>query len=184
MSFSTLQHMGRNYWWLLVTRGILAVLFGILALIWPGRALLFLVYLFGAYALINGFTAVVGSFQERDTSSQWWLLLISGIAGIIIGLLVFFWPGITALVLFYLIGIWAIVTGVLELTAAFALPGGLGLEWPFVLGGVLSIALGIFFVMHPLPIMLSVVWLLGLFAIVYGVIQLVRAMQHRRALVA
>lgn len=178
MGFSILEQT-RYHWRVLLIRGIIAVLFGLLVVAQPAWTILALVYLFGAYALIDGIMAVVGSLQERSTSSHWWELLIRGIVGIIVGLLVFFWPDKTVLGLFFLVGIWAIVTGVLELIAAFALPGGLGLEWPLVLGGVLLLILGIVFVRHPVASMTFLVWILGLFAIVYGVVQFARAFQQR-----
>src|SRR5215469_3529359 len=139
---------------MLLLRGILAIAFGIITLVWPHWTILVLIYVFGAYAIIDGVIAVINSIQDRSTSSNWWLQLIRGIAGIIIGLLVFFWPGLTAIVLFTLIGIWAIILGVFELIAAFVLPGGHGLEWSFVLGGVLSIILGLLFIRHPIASML------------------------------
>ena len=179
MSFTTTQQTSRNYWLVLLLRGILALVFGIIALVWPVWTIIALVYVFGAYALIDGIMAVVNSIQDRGTSTNWWLLLIRGIVGIIIGLLIFFWPGLTAIVLFTLIGIWAIVMGAFELLAAFVLPGGFGLEWTLVLGGILSIILGLIFIRHPVAGMLSLVWVLGIFAIAYGLVQLVHAFRYR-----
>ena len=179
MSFTTTQRTSRNYWLVLLARGILAIIFGIIALVWSGWTILALIYVFGAYALIDGVISVVNAIQDRSASSNWWLLLIRGIIGIIIGLLVFFWPGLTAIVLFTLIGIWAIVLGVFELLAVFALPGDLRLEWSFVLGGILSIILGLLFIRHPIAGMLSLVWVLGIFAVAYGLVQIVHAFRYR-----
>jgi uncharacterized membrane protein HdeD (DUF308 family) len=176
--FSTLQ-LSRNYWRVLLIRGIIALLFGIFAVVLPGWTILALVLLFGAYVLADGLMSVVGALQERNTSSNWWVLLIRGCLGIIAGFLVFFWPGITAIVLFILIGIWALIMGVFELLAAMMLPGGFGQEWMLVIGGILLIILGLIFIRRPVPAMLSLVWLLGIFAIVYGVVQLMRAIQYR-----
>jgi len=179
VSFTTTQRTSRNYWLVLLARGILAIIFGIIALVWSGWTILALIYVFGAYALIDGVISVVNAIQDRSASSNWWLLLIRGIIGIIIGLLVFFWPGLTAIVLFTLIGIWAIVLGVFELLAVFALPGDLRLEWSFVLGGILSIILGLLFIRHPIAGMLSLVWVLGIFAVAYGLVQIVHAFRYR-----
>ncbi|HLI07015.1 MAG TPA: HdeD family acid-resistance protein [Ktedonobacteraceae bacterium] len=179
MKLSALQQSVVNYWPVLLIRGIVSFIFGILALIWPGHTLLFLVYLFGAYALVNGIMTVVGSLRDREASSHWWLPLISGIAGVILGLLVFFWPARSAPVLFTFIGIWAIVIGLFEFIAAITLPGGLGLHWPLVLGGILAIIVGAIFIRHPFLAMLAVVWLLGAFAIVYGIVLCIRAFQYR-----
>jgi uncharacterized membrane protein HdeD (DUF308 family) len=179
MNLFTLQQPGRNYWWVLLIRGIVAVLFGILALGWPGRTVLFLIYLFGIYALVEGMMTVVGSLRERQTYSRWWVQLIGGIAGIIIGLLVFFWPEKTALVLFTLAGIWAIVTGLFHLIAAFAFPAGLGLGGMLALSGILLVIVGAVFILHPVASIMSLVWVLGLFAILYGIVLCVRAFQYR-----
>lgn len=183
MDVTTMRQMSRSYWWLLLLRAIVAVLFGIAAITWPGLTLIFLVYLFGAYALLDGIMTIVVALQERSVFARWWLLLIGGIAGIILGLMVFFWPGVTSLVLFYLIAAWAVVTGIFEIIAAFTRSAA-GFEWPLVLGGILSIILGIIFFTHPVASILSIVWLLGVFAIIYGLVLFVRAFQFRSLLSA
>src|SRR6266480_2657792 len=88
-----------RHWWVLALRGALAVLFGVLAFLWPGIALAVLVLLFGAYALVDGIFAVIAAVQTRGERSHWWALLLEGVAGIVAGLLTFLWPGITAFVL-------------------------------------------------------------------------------------
>src|SRR5918911_425551 len=112
------QVAGRH-WWLLLLRGILAILFGIIALAAPGIALLAFIYLFAAYAILNGITAIVVSLQERRFLRHWWALLLEGILGIIFGILAFAWPGETALILLYLVAAWALVTGIMEIISAF-----------------------------------------------------------------
>src|SRR5579863_10238362 len=127
---------------MLVVRGIFAVLFGVLALaLSPGITLTFLVYLFGAYAIVNGVTAAATAL--RYTKEQGWaLLLVEGILGILAGLVAFVWPGITALVFLFLIAAWAIVTGLMQIVGAFVLPIGTGREWLIGLSGVFSILFG------------------------------------------
>jgi uncharacterized membrane protein HdeD (DUF308 family) len=120
MNAITSTQVSRHYWWIMAIRGILAVLFGLAAIVWPGLTLLVLVLLFGAYAIIDGVMAVFISLQERIVSPRWWVLLLEGIAGIIAGVLTFLWPAITALVLLYLIAFWAIVTGLLEIADVFS----------------------------------------------------------------
>src|SRR5947209_1896313 len=119
MNAITSTQVSRNYWWLMGIRGLLAVLFGLAAIVWPGLTLLALVYLFGAYALVDGVVAVIVSIQERRNFRQWWVLLLGGLAGIAAGVIAFVWPGITALTLLYLIAAWAIVTGIFEVATAF-----------------------------------------------------------------
>jgi len=184
MSVVTTREIPRNYWWLVLLRGIFAVLFGIVAIVWPGPTLFFLIYLFGAYVLLDGITAVVVAFQERNVYSRWWVILIGGIAGIILGLMVFFWPGETALVLLFLIAAWAIVTGIFEVIAAFVVPPGAGFERALVAGGVISILLGVVLFFIPRAALLAFVWLIGIFSLIYGVVLIVRAFQYRRLLKA
>jgi uncharacterized membrane protein HdeD (DUF308 family) len=153
------------------------VLFGLAALFWPGLTLLVLVYIFGAYALVEGIIAIYLSFQERRMQTNWWMLLLEGIAGVILGILVFIWPGITSLVLLYLIAAWAVITGIIELVAAFTTRMG----WLLALAGALSILLGIVLFARPIAGILSLVWLIGIYAIIWGILLIVRAFQARSA---
>lgn len=164
-------------WWSFLARGIIAILFGLAALFWPKLTLLVLIYIFGAFALVEGIIAIYLAFQERNMWTNWWMLLLEGIAGVIVGILVFIWPGITALVLLYLIAAWALITGVFGLIAAFTT----GLGWLLVLASVLSIVLGIVLFARPLAGILSLVWLIGIYAIIWGVLLIVRAFQARSA---
>ena len=168
-----------RYWWVLALRGLAAVLFGLIALIVPGIALLALVYIFAAYALIDGITAVFVSFQERGSTSHWVALLVEGIVSIIIGVIAFVWPGITALVLLYLVAIWAIITGVMEISAAFMRRLPVTQEWALGLAGVLSIIFGIILFIRPGAGLLTILWLVGIYAIVFGVLMIVRSFQLR-----
>ena len=177
------RQISRAYWWSLVIRGAIAILFGIMALISVQFALLFLVYLFGAYALLDGIIAVILSLQERSIASRWWVLLLAGIFGIVLGLVTFFRPGPIILVIFYLVAAWLVITGIFEIISAFTL-AAFGIEWLLVGAGVLSIIVSIIFFLHPAASILSIVWLLGVFALVYGVIQIVRAIQFRSLLSA
>ena len=181
MNAITETRVSRNYWWLLAIRGLLAVLFGIAAIVWPGLTLLVLVLLFGAYALVDGVVAVVVAFQERKFFSQWWVLLLAGLVGIIAGLIAFFWPAITALALLYVIAAWAIVTGVFEIVAAVSGRLPMTLEWTLGLVGVLSILLGVLLAIRPGTGLLSLVWLIGVYALVTGVLRIIRAFQFRTA---
>lgn len=178
---TAIRQISRAYWWLLVIRAIIALLFGIMALIWAQFTLLFLVYLFGAYALLDGILAVIVSVQERQTSSRWRVLLLGGIAGIILGIFAFFQPVVTAVALLYIIAAWLVIIGLFEIIGAFTLSAS-GVEWLLVVAGVLSIVVGIVFFLQPTGSILSIVWLLGVFALVYGVILVVRAIQFRSLL--
>jgi uncharacterized membrane protein HdeD (DUF308 family) len=184
MNVITGAQVSRNYWWLMGIRGILAVLFGLAAIVWPRLTLFVLVILFGAYALVNGVIAVIVSLQESRNFRHWWVLLLEGLAGIAVGVLTFIWPAITALALLYLIAAWAIVTGVFEIAAAFSGWLPLAMEWTLALAGVLSVLFGVLLAILPGVGLLSLVWLIGLYAIVFGVVLIIRAIQFRTAVTA
>lgn len=184
MNIVTGSQLSRRYWWTLVIRGIIAILFGVAAIVWPGLTALVLVYLFGAFALIDGVVAVVVSLQERAIAPRWWVLLIEGIVGILIGILTFFSPIVTAIALLYLIAVWAVLTGIIEIVAAFSLRRALALEWTLAIAGIISILLGIVLAVEPASGILAVVWIIGIYAIVFGVLLLIRAFQFRSMLTA
>src|SRR6266568_4732195 len=102
--------ISRN-WWIMTVRGVVSILFGIMAFAWPGLTAIVLVLLFGAYALVDGITAVIHAFQMRSMTSNWWVLLVEGIAGVLFGILALVWPGVTAITLLYIVAAWAIITG-------------------------------------------------------------------------
>ena len=165
--------------WLVALRGLVAIFFGIVALIWPGISLVLLVYLFGAYVLANGLLALFSAFRGRQLVSAWWAVLIEGLVGIAAGLLVFFWPHITILVMLMLIASWAIVMGVFEIAAALSSWRTAGERWIMGIAGALSIVFGILLFRHPLPGLLTLIWLLGFYAIVWGIMLIVHALQRR-----
>jgi uncharacterized membrane protein HdeD (DUF308 family) len=156
-----------RHWWVMALRGLAAVLFGILAFVWPGMTLAVLVLLFGAYALVDGVLAIVaairGDVQHRIT------LLLEGIVGVLAGLAAFVLPGVTALVLLYIIAFWAIVTGVLEIVAAIRVRRAIANELGLIIGGVLSVLFGIVLIVAPGAGALAVVYLIGAYAIIFGV---------------
>jgi uncharacterized membrane protein HdeD (DUF308 family) len=168
-----------RHWWTLLIRGIVAILFGLAALLIPGITLLFIVLLFGAYALIDGIGAVVLALQERRATSNWWIPLLEGIVGIVIGVVTFFWPHITVFILLYLIAIWAILTGITELATAFAIRGITVLEWTLGIAGALSIIFGLLLFIFPRGGILALLWLVGIYAIIFGIVLIVRAFQFR-----
>jgi uncharacterized membrane protein HdeD (DUF308 family) len=166
-------------WWMFAVRGVAAVIFGVLALIWPGQTLQALVLVFGAYALVDGIFAVIAGITARGSFDRWWAVLLEGVAGIIIGLLTFFWPNITALVLVYFIAAWALITGILEIVAAIQLRRVITGEWMLILGGLLSIILGILLFVFPGAGAVSLVWMIGIYAIVFGISEIVFAFRLR-----
>jgi uncharacterized membrane protein HdeD (DUF308 family) len=166
-------------WWMLAIRGLVAVLFGIAAFLWPGITLWVLVALFGAYALVDGIFALFAAFTRDVERRRWWALLFEGLVGIAVGVLTFIWPGLTAFGLLYLIAFWAIVTGVFEVITAVRLRHEIRDEWLMALIGVLSIVFGFLLVAFPLTGALSVVWIIGAYALVIGVVMIALAFKLR-----
>jgi uncharacterized membrane protein HdeD (DUF308 family) len=173
-----LADLARN-WWLLAIRGAAAILFGIGAFLWPGITLAVLVLLFGAYSLVDGIFAVIAGIAARKEQERWWMMVLEGLAGIIIGVITFVYPGVTALVLLYLIAAWSIITGVFEIAAAIRLRQEIEGEWLLILAGILSIIFGVLLVVLPGPGALALIWLIGSYAIVFGILLLVLAFRLR-----
>ncbi|MDQ6669799.1 MAG: HdeD family acid-resistance protein [Chloroflexota bacterium] len=155
-----------RHWWVIALRGVAAVLFGLLAFVWPGMTLSVLVLLFGAYALVDGILGIVAAF--RGDAEHRLAQVTEGIIGVLAGLAAFVWPGLTALVLLYIIAFWAILTGVLEVVAAVRLRSVLNNELGLIVGGVLSMLFGIVLVVAPGAGALAVAWLIGAYAVVFG----------------
>src|SRR5919199_1412188 len=155
-------------WWALVLRGLVAFLFGLLTFVWPEISLTALVFLFGAYALADGLFTAVLALGSPEGYRRWWALLVEGVLGIAAGVLAFAWPGITALVLLYLIAAWAVVTGVFEIAAAVYLRRVISGEWLLALGGVVSVLFGALLAAWPGAGALTVLWLIGAYAILFG----------------
>jgi uncharacterized membrane protein HdeD (DUF308 family) len=169
-----------RYWWTVALRGTLAILFGVTALVWPRITLFALVLLFGAFAVVDGAFALAAALGRRaDTVSRMWLVL-QGLAGIVVGALAFVWPGITALALLWLIGIWAIVIGVLEVIAAARLRRDLRGEWLLGLSGAATALFGILLIAWPAAGVLTLVALIGVSAVVFGAALLALAERLRR----
>jgi uncharacterized membrane protein HdeD (DUF308 family) len=158
--------LARN-WWMLVLRGLLAIAFGLMALIWPGLTVGVLVILFGVYVLIEGLLAISAAVSYREEKS-WWILFFEGLVGIAAGLCAFIWPGLTAIVLLVFIALWAILTGILEIAAAVLLRREIPGEWVLGIAGIASILIGILLLANPGAGLLAVVWLIGIYALLFG----------------
>jgi uncharacterized membrane protein HdeD (DUF308 family) len=164
-------------WWLLVLRGVCAVLFGVLTFAWPGIALATLVLLFGAYALVNGIFTLVMAIRAPAGIPGKGTLIFLGLLGIAAGIVTFVYPGITALSLLWVIAFWAIFTGVFEIMTAVRLRKELTNEWLLILSGALSVVFGVLILARPGAGALSIVWLIGAYAILFGVMMLALAMR-------
>lgn len=161
-------------WWTLALRGVAAVLFAVCAFLWPGLTLGVLVILWGVFALVDGIMALVAGMQ-----AHWWSIVVFGLLGTVAGVYTLFRPAITALALLFVIAIWAIARGVLEIAAAIALRKELSNEWLMILSGLVSIVFGVMVAAFPGAGALSIVWLIGVQALVVGILLLALAFRLR-----
>lgn len=166
-------------WWMLALRGAAGIVFGLLALFWPGLTLLLLVAMFAAYALIAGVVAVSAAIRHRSIRSDWWIPLLLGLCTIAAGVIAVAAPGITALALIAVMGVNAIVTGVLDLIAAVRLKRSGHTEWLLFFIGILSVLFGIFVLIVPGAGALALVWMIGTYAIATGALLLVLGLVAR-----
>src|SRR5437773_4086661 len=157
-------------WWALVLRGLAAVVFGLLAFMWPNITLTALVFLWGAFALVDGLVAIAAGFKLHGEHKRWWILLLEGLLSVAAGVVAFVLPGITALLLLILIAAWAIVTGAFEIGAAIQLRKYITGEWLLALAGVASVLFGFALLINPNAGAIAVVWLIGAYAIVFGLL--------------
>ena len=166
---ASLLHAMAGNWWLAVLRGVAAIIFGILAFAWPGITLLTLVLFWGAFAMVDGVLAIIAAVKGGNPMPRWWLAIV-GIAGIAAGALTFLMPGLTALVLVTFIAVWAIVLGVMEIYGAIKLRKEIEGEWFLILNGVLAVIFGILLLWRPGIGALTLVWIIGAYAIILGII--------------
>jgi uncharacterized membrane protein HdeD (DUF308 family) len=166
-------------WWTLALRGLAAVVFGVLTLAWPGISLRVMIALFGAFALVNGVMAVAASYEAHKRHLHWGSLLAVGILDLIAGAVTWFWPGLTALALLYVVVAWALVTGILTIGASIEFHDGIPHAWLLALTGVLSVVLAVVLAMDPRSGILSLVLVVGIYAIVGGISELIFAFHVR-----
>ena len=174
-----MKHILIMNWDLVLLRGIIAILFGVAALVLPQVTVPVLVILFGAYTLVNGIVIAMMAIKDRTYESDWWVWLLAGLVSMAAGVVSFAWPGITAAILFYVIVAWAIVSGILEIVLAIQLRKVVKGEWLLALTGILSIVFGFLCIVQPAAGALTILWLLGIYPIVYGALQVALAVGLR-----
>src|SRR5512134_2702196 len=152
-------HALAKSWWVLLLRGIAAIIFGVLAFAWPGLTLLTLILFYGAFALVDGVLAIVAAVTGGAPAPRWWLAIV-GLLGIAAGLLTFLMPGVSALVLLFFIAGWAIATGVMQIIGAIQLRKEIDNEWLLILGGVISVLFGVGMMLAPGAGALALVWVI------------------------
>lgn len=176
-----LQTYSRS-WWLFISRGIVAVLFGLAAILFPGITLNLLVLLVGAFFFADGVLAIVSSLGTRRVVGHWWVSLLEGVAGVLIGVLAVIWPGTTLIAMVYMIAAWATVTGFFEIVAAVHLRRIISGEWFLGLGGVISLLFGFLLFVSPGTGAVTLVWILGAYAIFFGILLLLLGFKLKKFL--
>jgi len=160
--------LARN-WWSLVIRGFLGILIGLITFVWPGITLAALVFLFAAYALVDGVISLTGAVHAAQAHERWGALVIEGILGIAAAVITMFWPAITALSLVFVIAAWAILTGISEIVAAVRLRKYISGEWLLILAGIASVIFGVLVAAVPLVGALAIAIWFGAYSFVFGI---------------
>ena len=173
-----LRSLAEN-WWLLLLRGLLGILFGVLTFVWPAISLFSLVILFGAYTLVDGAFALYAAFKGGKRKGTGWLIFV-GLTGIAAGIITFIYPQVTALVLVIFIGAWALVRGIFEIIGAIRLRREIEREWLLILAGVISVLFGLAVLINPGAGALALLWLIGGYAILFGAILVWLALRVRK----
>jgi len=178
--FRTGAHYAASYWWAWIFRGVIAILFGIAIFVRPVMSTGVLILLFGAFAFAGGVLALITGVSTIGENKYWWAMIAEGFIGLAVAFITFVWPGITALALVLIIGIWAIVSGVLAILGAFSKEVETSNKALQILGGVLSIILGLILLSTPGIGLLTIVWVLGIYGIIYGISQIAHGFQLNR----
>jgi uncharacterized membrane protein HdeD (DUF308 family) len=168
-----------RYWWLILLRGIAAIIFGVLAFVWPGITLVTLVLLFGAFTLVDGVLSLGHAIMGGNVGSRWWLALI-GVLGILVGLMAFVQPAYFALVLLVFMASWAIVLGVFQIIGAIRLRKEIDNEWAIGLSGALSVLFGVVLLVAPGAGALAFIWVIGVYAVVFGILLVMAAFKLKK----
>jgi uncharacterized membrane protein HdeD (DUF308 family) len=181
MKMDDMEKLLKKAWWMLALRGVAALLFGILAIMWPDITLLVLVAMFAFYALFTGGVSIGAALKNRQEKG-WWLVLLIGLIGIAAGVSAIFYPAVTALVLVLLMGANALVTGVLDIIIAIRLRKAIRNEWMLALSGVISMVFGTLVLLYPGAGALAMVWLVSFYAVLTGVLLLALAIRMRSSI--
>ncbi len=170
--------LSRN-WTLMLLRGLTAILFGILVWVMPELSVKMLVYLFGAFVMADGIFGTWVAIVARKDYEDWGILLLWALVGIGVGILTLMAPGVTAMALVYFIAIWAVTTGVLEVVVAIRLRKEIEGEWMLILGGLVSVAFGVLLILQPAAGAIALVWVIGLYAVVFGLLLMILSFRTR-----
>jgi uncharacterized membrane protein HdeD (DUF308 family) len=174
-----------RWWWTFILRGVLAIAFGVVAFLSPPATIAALVLLFGAWALVDGVFHIAGAIQDRSRNRSWWLAVLEGVVSIIAGVLALAFPAFAAVSLLLIIAAWSIVTGVVEVVMAIRLREQITGELWLAIAGILSIVFGVLLFLFPTSGAITIVWIIGAFAIAFGIAMIVLGWRlrgiHQRA---
>ncbi len=178
---ASMSVMFRRNWWVLLLRGIAAIVFGVLTWMQPAVSAAALVLVFGIYVLVDGLLGIFTAFKSRGESRHWWVVLLWGAVSALVGVLMLFQPVAAALVITIYVGVWALMTGVMEIVAAIRLRKEIQGEWLLILGGVISVLFGIFVLIQPAAGMMAMLWVLATYAVIFGVLMVILAFKLKKA---
>ena len=174
-----MMNLTRN-WWLVALRGLLAILFGAVAFIWPGLTWLVLILMFGVYAILDGIFAMISGVVQSRYSPRWWVFLVEGFISLVAGVIVLAQPGLAGIALVVVIAVWAVLTGLLEVIAAIRLRREIRDEWMLGFGGFLSIMLGLLMLFQPGAGGLVITLMVGAYALIFGILMVALSFRLRR----
>ncbi|MFC4604043.1 HdeD family acid-resistance protein [Rhodococcus kronopolitis] len=181
-SNEAILRIGKDVWWSVVLRGVIAIVFGIVALAWPQVTVHALVFVIGIYWILDGLVTAARAVAARSVTSGWMWWLLAAVVSVAAGIAVLVWPEITALVFVYMVGFWAILIGVLEVLGAFQVRSAGGAHWGWLLvAGIVAVVFGLVLVIFPGDGIIGLIKVIGVFAIIEGVLLLVAAWQVRTA---
>src|SRR5213080_930613 len=169
----------KRHWWVPVLRGVAAIVFGVIAFVYPGLTVAVLVLLFGAWVLVDGVFRIVGAIGHRASDPDWGWQLVIGILGIIIGLLTFHAPGVTALALVIYIAAWALMIGVTEIALAIKMRREIKGEWLLILMGLASIVFAALLLWNPVAGAAALIWIIAWYAVIIGVLAIIFGLRLR-----
>lgn len=162
-----------SWWWILAVGGVINVIFGAAALLWPGLTLAVFIYLFGIYAIVLGIVELVNVFRTVGTQFPWWTHLLVGAISILAGVAALAWPGPTAIALLFIIAVWAVSIGIVEIAGAFVTN-----QLRLAIAGIIAVLFGFVLLANPTSGALALVMVIGVFAIVRGIVLLVEAVRE------
>ena len=172
-------HALAKNWWLILLRGIAALIFGVLTFVWPGVTLVTLVLLYGAFALADGILALIAAIMGGQPAPRWWLAIV-GVLGLAAGLITLVMPGITAIFLLYCIAFWAITMGVMQVVGAIRLRKEIDNEWMLIASGIVSVVFGLVMILSPGAGALGLLFVIGVYAVIHGIMLITLAFRLRR----